>query len=253
MYKQYADRRMASRRTWEKSEECRDLCERTKLEAARIVSLGERYCEMILQNPDTIRGKAVTFEYAAAGNIHRGFYCPSPVYDLLFGYTNRGRIIKGAEAKKARWRFAYDENGRMIYVDRLKGKSVIETEYLFYIGQTRLGVLLDENSIIKNITEEVFEQELLVLYSMATVYPDENDYFCAEFRTEQYIRDEIGLRICEIQDFQPYVSYFQNKDRIVFERENGYLKSYTVTEYATAAADEEWPTADYIVGIPRKA
>lgn len=253
MYKQRMAQQMASKRAWERSEEYRVLCERTKSEAARIVSLGESYCEKILQDPDAIRAKAVTFEYAAAGNIHRGFYCPSLVYDFRVGNMNRGQLIEGAKMKKVRWRFAYDESGRMIYVDCLNEGSVIETEYLFYGETTRLGVLLDENGIIKTIAEEVFEQELIVRYSEATVYPDEHDYFCAEIRTEQYIRDEIGLYICETENFYPYVSYFQNKDRAVFERKNGYLTGYTVSYYPIENADEDKYDRKFIITVPRKA
>lgn len=44
---------------------------------------------------DTAVKGIIRFEYAKGGeSIHRGYYCPSLVYDLVVGNVKRGRLYK---------------------------------------------------------------------------------------------------------------------------------------------------------------
>ena len=43
----------------------------------------------------------VRTEYARGGEtIHRGYYCPSPVYDIIVGGASRGRLLKDMKRVK---------------------------------------------------------------------------------------------------------------------------------------------------------
>lgn len=68
----------------------------------------------------TLREQAAAWQYARAGvTLQRGYYCPSPVYDLVVGGANRGRLLKSPARCKTPPDFAYgfDAQGRLIVVD----------------------------------------------------------------------------------------------------------------------------------------
>lgn len=244
--------RLLARRAWQESEEYQSLCNQYQLEVDRMVSAGMNYWQKIIQNQKDFRAKAVEFSYYVSGNIHRGFFCPSPVADLILGQTNRGHEAKETEITKARWRFSYDESKHMIYVDCMQNKRVLNTEFLFWEDSVRWGVLISQDGVLEKVTRELYDQDKLIEYSQATLYPDENGFFCECLRTERYFRDALGLHSCEEIVFQPFIHELERR-RYDFEREDGYLKSFTRIDYATIAVDGETPKMKYSVRVQRKA
>lgn len=68
----------------------------------------------------TLREQAAAWQYARGGGVlHRGWYCPSPVYDMVIGGADRGRLLKSPSRCKTPPDFAYgfDAQGRLIVVD----------------------------------------------------------------------------------------------------------------------------------------
>ena len=68
----------------------------------------------------TLREQAAAWQYARGGGVlHRGRYCPSPVYDMVIGGADRGRLLKSPSRCKTPPDFAYgfDAQGRLIVVD----------------------------------------------------------------------------------------------------------------------------------------
>lgn len=58
-------------------------------------------------------------EYGYGGEVlHRGYYCPSPVIDIVIGRGNRGRHSKRKnEKKESDYIFYKDKDGRLVMVD----------------------------------------------------------------------------------------------------------------------------------------
>lgn len=68
----------------------------------------------------TLREQAAAWQYARGGGVlHRGRYCPSPVYDMVIGGADRGRLLKSPSRCKTPPDFAYgfDAQCRLIVVD----------------------------------------------------------------------------------------------------------------------------------------
>lgn len=52
--------------------------------------------------------QAAAWQYARGGGVlHRGWYCPSPVYDMVIGSADRGRLLKNPSRCKTPPDFAY--------------------------------------------------------------------------------------------------------------------------------------------------
>ena len=63
-------------------------------ECSRIESLIKEYlpkCKELFENFST---QVVTKQYCYAGDIHRGYYNPSLIEDIIVGNTKRGRLTK---------------------------------------------------------------------------------------------------------------------------------------------------------------
>ena len=83
--------------------------------------------DLLAQYHDTVpslyrgaRERVAAWQYARGGvTLQRGYYCPSPVYDLVVGGANRGRLLKSPARCKTPPDFAYgfDAQGRLIVVD----------------------------------------------------------------------------------------------------------------------------------------
>ena len=125
-------RRLSSMRLWRESKEYQSLCSKRRTECERLISIGKECLQSVRDHHAEILGSAVRFEYAAAGDIHRGFYCPSPVLDIVIGNVHRGRILKRVTARsKISHRFGFDAGNTLVYAETLDDGEVLSIEYLF--------------------------------------------------------------------------------------------------------------------------
>ena len=86
-----------------------------------------QYREMYRELSDTV----VRREYARGGQmLHRGYYCPSPVYDLIVGGVKRGRLLKRLPSAKSTpdVTFGFNEKDQLVTVERSGGGK----EFIFY-------------------------------------------------------------------------------------------------------------------------
>lgn len=60
-----------------------------------LVSFGNEYADKMSQSHASINQEIIKVEYTKGGEtIHRGFYCPSLVKDLIVGNLKRGKLLK---------------------------------------------------------------------------------------------------------------------------------------------------------------
>lgn len=83
--------------------------------------LAERYnisCAVLYEE---YRNKVMSWQYGRGGKggIHRGWYCPSPIRDLVIGGINRGKLLKRMpqRGKPADHEYGFDAGGQLIIVD----------------------------------------------------------------------------------------------------------------------------------------
>lgn len=175
----------------------------------------------------------VRTEYASGSTLHRGFYCPSPVYDLIVGNTHRGKILKRiTKASKPSHEYGFDANGRLLYCKSFYMGCHACTEYLVYNESTVYGLNVDRDGRVSTITEETYAQGKLQQFLRCLCLPTKDGFCCQEIDCESYEYDSEGLYRCTRSHFSPPSKDIPDVplyrcDRCLFERKDGFLTGYT--------------------------
>ena len=79
-------------------------------------------------------------EYSKGGeSTHRGYYCPSPVIDLLIGNVSRGRLLKRRPAVNYDYIYCLNEARQIIMVDAFAtwedGRKTLYTREFIFTGR----------------------------------------------------------------------------------------------------------------------
>lgn len=172
-------------------------------------------------------------EYASGSTLYRGFYCPSPVYDLIVGNTHRGRILKRiTKASTPSHEYGFDANGRLLYCKSFYMERHSYTEYLVYGENIVHGITVDRSGRVSTITEEIHAQGKLQQFLHCLCTPTKGGFSCREIDCESYEYDDEGLFRCTRCHFSspskdiPEVPIYRC-DQCLFERKDGFLTGYT--------------------------
>lgn len=223
-------KRLAQMVQWKKTEAYEKMCITQNVQCVRLLDIGKSFLQNIHDLEENSKNIVARIEYATGGDIHRGVYCPSPILDIVIGNTHRGRLLKRVAAtSNISHRFYFNTEGKLLFSESISGNNVFATEYIIERTDFRYGITINADYELDAISEEQYSDQKLVRYSYLNVYPDVDDYFCANLHTEQYAYDELGLKSCEEEDFEPFVKNFK-KYKYIFDRFNGYLTEYTAID-----------------------
>ena len=165
-------------------------------------------------------------EYCIGATLHRGYYYPSPVYDLLVGNEKRGSLrTKPTRSKNISHRYFFDKSDKLVRIDRFYQERVSGTEYLCYDGNRILGFTIDRSGFLAAVSEEVYEGNRLDSFSLMNCYFINEQYVCFEYREEHYYYNTVGLRRFRYIYLSPDSGYFVN-NMYQLEQEDGFLTSY---------------------------
>lgn len=194
--------------------------------------------------------------------LHRGYYCPSPVYDLIVGNARRGRILKRPNAKsKPTHVYGFDSNDRLLWCQNNEQKG---KEYLVYEGNRILGISLSVNANFYTISEEIYQNKKLTAVYVAHFHGTHPNNVL--LKAELYDYDDLGLCNAKLfeyippQKIDPDLKHLPGIELLAqpnchcignyrFTRENDMLVSYR--RYGLISDNpigEEYP-----VTLPRKA
>lgn len=121
-------------------------------------------------------------EYGRGGEvIHRGFYCPSPVQDIIVGNCNRGKLVKNPR-KQPDYEFGFDRDDRLILVKQFcvyNNNIPPTTELLFYDSDEVNSILYQKDDKysfrISQLTRCVYENGSIKTYDSAGVFDPSAD------------------------------------------------------------------------------
>lgn len=199
---------------------------------------------------------------SGAVGLHRGYYCPSLVRDIICGNVKRGKILKRpTKRSKPTNRYLFDDSGKLRVVETFGVKSKILggefkfTEYLFYYKDRIIGVTVKDNKSIKAVSEEQYAEGKIQDYMVAyfSCWHGQGgtaaDYRYNTIDYEQYSYDSVGLLDSAWFTITPSMnSIYGFKQRFI--RENGYLKQYYSIDTPEELAN---PKVFYNVWEERKA
>ena len=120
--------------------------------------------------------------------LHRGFYCPSPIFDQITTNAKRGKLLKHpTKRSKITNRYCFDENGKLYLVEYISNHQLQYREYILQIGDVRYGFVFNIDGVLGGISAEIFYNHTLQSYMWATCY---NSSSTGEDWQTKYVRYE---------------------------------------------------------------
>lgn len=161
--------------------------------------------------------------------LKRGYYCPSPVRDLIVVNCKRGKLLKRASSgSRVTHRYLHGEQGLMIVEEIADGKC-FQREYLLREAQKIIGISIRGAGHIHEVVEELFADGKITEYFHAVfeeIYGSSGEYRTTRTELEQYFYDEQGLVRCNINRASHGCRAVINCDTYYFNRVDGYLQSF---------------------------
>ena len=121
-----------------------------------IANQAELNLPKLLEQKDFIKSREYHTLYGVGGlNLHRGWYCPSIVSDIVIGNCSRGRIVKNPRTSQYTYKYYFDENNRLTIVDMFYKNKYVSSEYIIYKGNVVEGyTLLSDNTMMRYSQEQ---------------------------------------------------------------------------------------------------
>lgn len=206
------------------------LQEELRSECNRLTAIAKKYfpdCEKVYSDLNShIKRK----EYSSGGELlPRGFYCPSPIYDIVTGNCTRGRLLKRITSRsKPAYEYCFDKYGKLIIVNHLYENC---SEILEYNDNIVTGITFskEKNIEITSVIECKYDDNKRII-SFIRAVSSYHDCCMDQLEKEYYVYNQIGLYKAEAFDYlDNEQSGILNYYRYVFEHDNdGYLKEYRV-------------------------
>ena len=229
-----------------KTEEYQKNCQQFILERDRLVKLAECYLSQFDQHKSDFEAAIVRTEYASGSKyLHRGYYCPSLIQDVVVGNVRRGKLLKRFTLRtKTCWEYGFNAEGQLIRCEYLVTKTVageeclvVSTrELLFYEDDRVYGITVQSDGTLEAISEEVFQNEKCICYMYCPCTSFKGAIRCSDIHSECYTYESetmqvqwhhLTIPLQENIEFAKtmgwnYCSYpIYRRDQYLFERKDG--------------------------------
>ncbi|MFA6308794.1 MAG: hypothetical protein WC677_03490 [Clostridia bacterium] len=207
------------------SEECRNECLSYEKRRRELISFADKYKDKFDNLSNMIKEKTIRTEYSVGGtSLHRGFYCPSPIEDIIVGNVNRGRLTKNCEKKD--FEYYFDNSGILIGTALINEYNNGETEYITATDGIELGIIFDDFSGLRGVSKCIFRDNKISKYEYASVLSN-------DLTTEIYGYDESNC-LSSVEKYSNFVfeaNILSHENYIFFHDEKGYLSKFRCVEY----------------------
>lgn len=193
-------------------------------ECKRLSELVEKYSKQYQYFYDTCTRDVVRTEYSIGGStIHRGYYCPSPVFDIVTGGVDRGKLLNRLTSKnRFTYKYGFDVKDKLLVVQHGNSKEFLITE-----GDVEQGFTFSKKFGIEVVSECRYIGKQIQSYILGLYYEDR----VIEYTQENYQYSEVGLEIVDFIRFNNYLKIpIYEHERYRFKHKNGYLSQYEVID-----------------------
>jgi hypothetical protein len=200
-------------------------------DCSRMVSLVDSYNMRYSELMKVQVANTIYKQYASGGEmLHRGYYLPSPTFDLVTGNCNRGRLLKKVTAgSKIAYEYSFDNNNNLIMVKKQPDTSYETIEIILHEGSSSIGITFDKDKMARDITECIYEDGKITsyLYCLYESYGNK----VVTYQKEHYQYTDGLLQATERYDFTPGIMLLQHNKYDFKHDEEGNLATYHITEY----------------------
>lgn len=233
---------------WVCSENYRILCEALYNEADEIRQFGLSHL-----NAET-SGQVVRTEVGSKSDLHRGFYCPSPVYDIFVGNAKRGKLLKRLTTRSNQYYiYGFDMADRLVRAERYVEGTLAGVEHIYYSGPNVYGIELHQWGVLRRMSKETYCEGKLISYCTVLFLHTSEKCDIVDMTKEQYVYDDNGLAECCFIRFIPCTESCR-QTLYQFQRKDGLLHTYTASDVIGVNVYEKLnTTGPYDVFISRKA
>lgn len=195
--------------------------------------------------------QANRYEHCVGGEVlQRGYYCPSPIIDIVTGNCNRGRIVKRM-TEKARKNISFEygfKDEKILFVKRKNGEKTYEYEYISYHDNKQIGYSFDEEMNLIAISECIYLNGKIMSYLLVYVNYDNSVDRC-EKEIYEYKNGMLHSAVLYLMQTSNSCVH----DKYIFDHDaDGFLSSYKSIEYQNGAEKEDYYWKDHIFKVYKK-
>lgn len=163
---------------------------------SELINIKNHYSDKLPELKDSAEKETVRCEYSKGGlTIHRGYYCPSPVYDLIVGNCKRGKLLKKkSDFPNYTYEYSFDKDSNLIRVRGINEltapKSHLDKEFLIYKNNIVYGVEFNIRGDIDVVSKCTYDNGNIITYERSLCTTDE--YADLHYEIYQYENDVIS-------------------------------------------------------------
>lgn len=225
------------------------ICEPFESECLRFVALAEAYEDKINELILSAEKSVVRKEYAVRGEgLHRGYYHPSPIFDVVVGRCNRGNLLKRiTKRSKITYEYGFDESNKLVLVKTFNELSNSSNEVIIYRDNLAFGLSFSNEGRIDYLCEEVYTDGKLTELTHAIYYDWKKGI--SSLHKETYKYDSSGLKTADMYIYTSDILLLEHSQFNFAHDDHGFLSKYTCIDFKGDAPES---TNEYDVYIKRK-
>lgn len=165
------------------------------------------------------------------GNLYRGYYCPSPIQDIVVSNCKRGKLYSTAPLVYD-YKFHFNSDNQLISAFLHDENVTIDTfEYIFYLPDTCIGVQFFASGHISNITISKYQHSKIIQFNLIALSWQSDDVFSIlSIHMENYQYKDGKLKYTEEKKFYSSIPFIIKQEYEFFHDDNGYLNSYKMMD-----------------------
>lgn len=168
--------------------------------------------------------KVVSEQYGFGGEcLHRGYYCPSLILDIVVGNLKRGRVQRHkSNIKHHTYTYKFNNENKLIFIEQSDSYEFVFCHEQYEFG---IGVFKDDMQI-QYISECQYDGAKIKSYIFCLWNPYEKEI--VELAEENYEYSHNKLHVDLSRICKSGLSCVEDYEQFTFSVVNGFLVSYTV-------------------------